>query len=219
MQLRDTRKKQAAANVQAATEFYGGAPLDPKQLMGDNDVEAEAQEQEYSGDEIVSHVIIEEFRPSDDDEEDLVNNRKFGNKSSSLRHQQQQDDEYDEHDDEMMGENDEEEYDGFGKADDGWNNWQERSKPSGSGMVDEDRNTNIFGILPSSKPRKAPIRPQDEFDSLVKVPEKKPSKKFTYETKAARRATTDKQKARRSEKSQLGRNNKTSKSSRKGSAK
>ncbi|KAK9895746.1 hypothetical protein P389DRAFT_195878 [Cystobasidium minutum MCA 4210] len=208
-QLRDTRKKQAQENVEAATQFYGGAPLDPKALMGDNESEPEEpQEQEYSGDEIVSHVIIEDFRPSDD-EDDHNFGKSSLHESRRHHHKQQNNDNADE--DALMGNED-----GDGE-DDGWNNWG--SRPSGSGMMDEDRNTNIFGILPHSKPRKTPTRPQDEFESLVTKPEPKPLKKFTYETKAARRATTQKQKARRSEKSQIGRSNKTSKSSRKGSGK
>lgn len=212
-QLRDTRKKQAEENVKAATEFYGGAPmLDPKELMKviEGEGPEDAQEQEYSNDEVVSHVIIEEFRPSDD-EEDEVDPRSIKHKVSR-KHQ-------DDDDEEEFNEEPEQEDDGFGKADNAWDDWRE-GKVGGDGLTNEDRNVNLFGILPSSKPSssipKRTVRPQDEFLSVVNpAPEKQPAKKFTYETKAARRSSTQKQKARRNEKASIGRSNKPGKPSKK----
>lgn len=186
--------------------------LDPAQLL--KEVEQthveDPEEQEYSNDEIVSHVIIEDFRPSDDESEDDMRQ-----KMSRRKYQGDEDDE----DEEMEDDDVEQEDDGFGKADDGWNNWQEAGRVGGNQMADEDRNVNIFGILATSKSSipKRKIRPQDEFLATRNdTPEKKTAKRFTYETKAARRATTSKQKARRSEKAQIGRSNKGSKPAKKG---
>ena len=218
-QLRDTRKKQAEENVKAATEFYGGAPmLDPKELMKviEGDGPEDAEEQEYSNDEVVSHVIIEEFRPSDDEESEVV--AKSTKNKSSRKYQDEEDD-----DDEELNEGQDQEDDGFGKADNAWDDWRE-GKVGGDGLTNEDRNVNLFGILPSSKPsssiQKRTVRPQDEFLSVRDpTPEKQPAKKFTYETKAARRSVTQKQKARRNEKASIGRSNKPGKPSKKGGKK
>lgn len=192
--------------MKAATDFYGGAPLDPtllmKELDGDNNSGEDPEEQEYSGDEVISKVIIEDFRPDEDDDENDNDIARANNRTRRKMHSHA-----DEEDDEGMQDGED---DGFGPADDEWDNWEEGSRPSGMQMADEDRNTNIFGILPRSRPKAGPstVRPQDEFVNMVKAPEPKPTKKFTYETKAARRASTQKQKARRNEKASLGRSNK-----------
>jgi hypothetical protein len=172
-------------------------------LLEAKDSDAEPEEQEYTNDEVTSRVVIEDFRPSDDDSEDDREHRK----KPKRKHQ---------------GEREAEEQ-GLAAPHDPWDDWQAEEPSTGTQMDDRDRGINIFGILRQSKASEVsrkPVKPQNEFDQYI-IPadnqEEQGSKRFTYETKAARRASSMKQKARRIEKADIGRGPKpTSKGGKRG---
>ena len=160
LQLRDERKKQAAANVQMEKDFYGDeGPMDDETFDGISG-DPEPQEEEYEGEELISRVVVEEFRLSGDE-------------------------------DDPSPDRDEDE--------------------DGDETLDLDGpNANMFAAIAPSRVRKL-----QEREAAAKVkpgiatkhdsPVKKPAKRFTYESKAARRAEATKQKARRMEKAESGR--------------
>ena len=162
LQLRDARKKQAAANVQMEKEFYGDeGPMDDDDTFDGISADPEPQEEEYEGEELISRVVVEEFRLSGD-EDDPSPDR-----------------------DEDDGDGDE--------------------------TLDLDGpNANMFAAIAPSRVKKlqeresaAKVKP--EIATKHDSPVKKPAKRFTYESKAARRAEATKQKARRMEKAESGR--------------
>lgn len=169
--------------------------------MDNNDIDPE--EQEYSNDEMTTRVVIEEFRLSDDEVDEQAENR-----SNAYARQRAWRNEHDTV----------EQSDGEDTA---------AAGPSSRQMDDRDRNINVFSILPHSKAARTASQgtsssrskaksKADSFATPNDTPEKKkkPTKRFTYETKAARRAESLKQKTRRKEKAESSRSGSAGKTGR-----
>lgn len=68
-QLRDARKKKAAENVELEKQIYGDERAADETFDGFTS-EPEPQEEAYEGEELVSRVVVEDFRLSDDEGDD-----------------------------------------------------------------------------------------------------------------------------------------------------
>lgn len=135
-------------------QFYGDeGPLDADETFEGIETDPEPQEEEYEGDELVSRVVVEEFRLSDDDD----------------------------------------------------------PSPDGDETLDLDGpNANMFAAIAPArikrvKEREAAAKAKPGIATKNDSLAKKPAKRFTYETKAARKAEAVKQKARRMEKAESAR--------------
>ena len=194
MQLRDARKEQAASNVQQANAYYGGGDPEADDMdMNENDngleKEAEAGEQEYSNDEMTSRVVIENLRLSEDEDQ-------YEEGSEEGGHQQQQD--------------------AFEKTAGIYSDnifailapahVKASRLPSSTtpGRIttnnNKANNKSIEDILSIGRTSSSLNIPKPNFASSIDSPTKIPPKRFTYETKAARRAESLKQKSKRLEK-------------------
>jgi len=204
-QIRDARKEQAAANIAQAREYYGDDAEDGALEAGasgsaeDDDDDDEPQEQAFENDEMTSRVVIQDMRLSDDEND----------APAAVEAEQEEDDDDEEVDMDSASANmfaliapsrvkakaqKEKEADGKAK--------KRFTAASARSIVDDD-----------SSASKAPT-----FATPNDSPQKKPAKRFTYETKAARRAESAKQKVRRMEKAEGSRSRSGGKTGRGGKA-
>lgn len=187
-QIREARKEQAAANVAMAKQYYGEADEDEEPEAGTSDLgddveDREPQEQEFENEEMTSRVVIQEMRLSDDEDGEDYAGWENGNS-----HAEDEDDDED--------------------------------------APMDSASSNMFALLAPSRVKATKTKQGDKasrkkvtaasarsivddqsaptptFATNNDSPEKKPAKRFTYETKAARRAESLKQKVRRIEKAE-----------------